>query len=125
MNSSTQTHRRYLRRIALSLLAALILAPAAQARPDPTTGGPVAEQPVAGQADDGFDWADAGIGAGAAAGIVVLAGTAAGAGLRRRSTGRGSGPRVSSREARVPALLGNPRPARAALPTIPRRRAQL
>jgi hypothetical protein len=88
MNSSTQTHRRYRRRITLTLLAALILAPAAQARPDPTTGGPVAEQqPVARQAGDGFDWADAGIGAGAAAGIVVLAGAATGAGLRRRSTG--------------------------------------
>ena len=88
MNSSRQTHRRYLRRIALSLLAALILAPAAQALPDPTTGGPVAEQPVAGQAGDGFDWADAGIGAGAAAGIVVLAGAALGAGFRRRPSAR-------------------------------------
>ena len=78
MNSSTRTHRCSVRRIAFPLLAALILAPAAQARPDATTGASVAEQPpVAVQPSDGFDWADAGIGAGTAAGIVVLAGAAA------------------------------------------------
>ncbi len=84
MNSSTQRHRRYVRRITLTLLAALTLAPAAQARPDPTTGAPVAAQPVAVETGDAFDWADAGIGAGTAAGVVVLVGAAAGAGLRRR-----------------------------------------
>jgi hypothetical protein len=86
VNSSTQTHRRYLRRIILTLLAALALAPPAQARPDPTAGGSVAPQPIVVETGDGFDWADAGIGAGAATGIVVLAGAAAGAILHRRPT---------------------------------------
>jgi hypothetical protein len=83
VNISTQTPRG-VRRIALTLLAALLLAPAAQARLDPTTGASVAGQPVASEVRDGFDWADAGIGAGVAAGIAVLAGAAARAGHRRR-----------------------------------------
>jgi hypothetical protein len=72
VKSSTQTHRRYVRRTLVPVLAALVLASAAQARPDPTTGAPATEQPVAAQASDGFDWVDAGIGAGAAAGLVLL-----------------------------------------------------
>jgi hypothetical protein len=86
VNSSTQRHRRYVRRITLTLLAALTLAPAVQARPDPTTGASVAAEPVVVETRDAFDWADAGIGAGAAGGIVVLAGAAAGAILHRRPT---------------------------------------
>jgi hypothetical protein len=58
--------------------AALLSAPAAQARQDPSTGARVPEQPtVVVEPGDGFDWADAGIGAGVAAGLVLFgAGTA-------------------------------------------------
>jgi hypothetical protein len=123
---STRTGTGHVRRAALPLLAALLLAPAAQARLDATTGTTVARQQAADQGDrawpgidptddahynplmyrpelsqdigpqpiqvvsdpsDGFDWLDAGIGAGVAAGLVVLAGTAVGAGHRRRLNG--------------------------------------
>jgi hypothetical protein len=84
VNISTQTPRG-VRRIALTLLAALLLAPAAQARLDPTTGASVAGQPVASEVRDGFDWADAGIGAAGAASLfgIALAGALS---LRRRSS---------------------------------------
>jgi hypothetical protein len=54
--------------------AALLSAPAAQARQDSSTGARVPEQPsvVVVEAGDGFDWADAGIGAGVAAGLVLF-----------------------------------------------------
>ena len=45
MNISTRTHRRFVRRVAVPLLAALVIAPAAQAWFDPTTGAPMPEQP--------------------------------------------------------------------------------
>jgi len=82
--------RRRRRWIVLALAAAaLSAAPAAGARPD--SGGsdvtppkpPVQEVEVV--TADGFDWTDAGVGAGAAAGIVLLAGaTAVALGHRRR-----------------------------------------
>jgi hypothetical protein len=50
---STKTHRRYLRRVAVPLLAALVFVPtAAQARLDPTPGAPVPEQPPVAAAAD-------------------------------------------------------------------------
>lgn len=74
-----------MRRIAVTVLAALFLAPAAQARPDPTTGAPVSEQPpLSIKASDGFDWADAGIGAATAAGLALVAGAAATVRRQRR-----------------------------------------
>jgi hypothetical protein len=45
VNISTRTNRRYVRRVAVPLLAALVIASAAQARLDPTAGAPVPEQP--------------------------------------------------------------------------------
>jgi hypothetical protein len=54
--------------------AALLSAPAAPARQDPSTGARVPEQPtvVVVEPGGGFDWADAGIGAGVAAGLVLF-----------------------------------------------------
>jgi hypothetical protein len=49
---STQTHRRFMRRVAVPLLAALVFVPAAQARLDPTPGAPVPEQPPVAVAAD-------------------------------------------------------------------------
>jgi len=73
MSPTTKKRRR--RRWAAALAAtALLSAPAAQARPDASTGARVPEEPtvVVVEAGDGFDWADAGIGAGVAAGLVLL-----------------------------------------------------
>jgi hypothetical protein len=52
VNISTQTLRRFVRRVAVPLLAVLVFVPAAQARLDPTTGAPVPEQPPAAVAAD-------------------------------------------------------------------------
>jgi hypothetical protein len=70
---------------AAALAAGLVAAPAAQARLDEGAGTPATPAPtqVVVTADDGFSWADAGIGAGVALGAVVLAGSA-GHSLRRR-----------------------------------------
>ena len=59
--------------------AALLSAPAAQARQDPSTGARVPEEPnvVVVEAGEGFDWADAGIGAGVAASLVLFGAAAA------------------------------------------------
>jgi hypothetical protein len=64
--------RRYW--VAAIATAALLAAPPAQARNDAGTGARVPEEPtvVVVEAGDGFDWADAGIGAGVAAGLVLL-----------------------------------------------------
>ena len=63
------------------LIAAALAAPAASARPagpdTPNTGEPVVIEPappVVQSVDDGFDWASAAIGAGAAGGLVLLIG---------------------------------------------------
>jgi hypothetical protein len=92
MRTRIQIHRRP-RWIALALAtASLATASAADARPDSGTPGVTPPAPPAQEVElvtpDSFDWADAGIGAGAAAGIVVLLGAAAGAGLRRRPSPR-------------------------------------
>ncbi len=74
MKSQTRKRRRRWRWVAVVLAAALLFAPAAQAKPDPTTGARLPDEPtvVVVEAGDGFDWADAGIGAGVAAGLVLL-----------------------------------------------------
>ncbi len=88
MRIQTQMHRRPRRWLAATLAAAfLTAAPAVDARPDPTTGGSVSEERsvVVVEPSGGFDWADAAVGAGAAAGIVLLAGgMASGLSHRRR-----------------------------------------
>jgi hypothetical protein len=83
--------RRRRRWAAAIAAAALLSAPAAQARQDATTGARVPEEPtvVVVEAGDGFDWADAGIGAGVAAGLVLLGAATA---------------KVVRRQRRVPAM---------------------
>jgi hypothetical protein len=78
MRAPTDTRRRRRRFLAAALAAALSLAPTAQARPLPTAGGPAADERsiVVVEANDRFDWADAGIGAGTTAALVLLAGAA-------------------------------------------------
>jgi hypothetical protein len=61
------------------LIAGALAAPAASARPagpdTPSTGEPVVtDPPVVQTVDDGFDWASAAIGAGAAGGLILLIG---------------------------------------------------
>jgi hypothetical protein len=83
MKTSTRIRRRRLW-ITVSLASALVAAPAAQARPDEGGAGAVDRpSPVVSIQSDGFDWADAGIGAGGAAGLALLA-AAATLGLRRQ-----------------------------------------
>ena len=71
--------KRITRLTALALATAAVAAPAASARPlsDPPIDngrGEVIVDPVAPVADDGFDWASAAIGAGAAGGLILLIG---------------------------------------------------
>jgi hypothetical protein len=63
------------------LIVGALAAPAASARPagpdTPSTGEPVVIEPVppvVQSVDDGFDWASAAIGAGAAGGLILLIG---------------------------------------------------
>jgi hypothetical protein len=88
MRIQTQIRRRPRRWLAVMLASAfLAAAPAVEARPDPTTGGSVSEERpvVVVEPGGGFDWADAAVGAGAAAGIALLAGgMASGLSHRRR-----------------------------------------
>ena len=72
---------RITRLAAAGLIAGALAAPAASARPvsDPPIdngSGPVAidPAPVVQSVDDGFDWASAAIGAGAAGGLILLIG---------------------------------------------------
>ena len=74
---------RITRLVTAGLIAGALAAPAASARPvtDPPIdngSGPVfiepAPAPVVSSVDDGFDWASAAIGAGAAGGLVLLLG---------------------------------------------------
>ena len=86
MRTHIQIRRRRRHLLTGALAAALLAAPAAQAAlPTPIWGRPAPEKPpvVVVESDGGFDWADAGIGAGAAAGV-VLVGAAAGVGLSHR-----------------------------------------
>ena len=68
------------------LAGALIAAPAAHGRLDaPTVAPPPTEAPVVVvDPNEGFDWADAGLGAGTAVGIALLGGAAAAVLTRRR-----------------------------------------
>lgn len=92
MRTPIQIRRRRRRLIAVALAAAsLSTAPIAGARPDlddprnplVTPPAPPAQEVEVVTADD-FDWVDAGLGAGTAVGIVLLAGGAAAALTRRR-----------------------------------------
>jgi hypothetical protein len=87
----TERKRRRRRWAAAIATIVLLSGPAAQARPDVTTGARVPEEPkvVVVEAGDGFDWADAGIGAGVAAGLVLLGAVTA---------------KVVRRQRRVPAI---------------------
>ena len=93
MRAPIQIRRRRRRWIAVALAAASLAAPpATQARPDledPRNPSVPPPAPAAQEVDvvtaDSFDWADAGIGAGTAAGVVLLAAAwAAALGHRRR-----------------------------------------
>jgi hypothetical protein len=75
----TSTWKRMRRATLVALASMLLAAPAAQARPDEGGGAGTPKQRSAGSAsNDGFSWGAAGVGAGAAAGVLVIAG---GAGL--------------------------------------------
>ena len=72
---------RITRLVTAVLIAGALAAPAASARPagpdTPNTGEPVVSEPalpVVQSVDDGFDWASAAIGAGAAGGLILLIG---------------------------------------------------
>jgi hypothetical protein len=71
MRTPTPIRRQPRRWVAATLAAAfLTAAPAVDARLDPTTGAYVPEEPAVVVVESGgFDWADAAIGAGAAAGM--------------------------------------------------------
>jgi hypothetical protein len=88
---TTSTGRRLGRALSALLTAVLLAAPSAQARPDledprnPLVPPPApAVQEVDVVTADGFDWADAGIGAGIAAGVALLTGAGVAAALTRR-----------------------------------------
>jgi hypothetical protein len=89
MKTPIQIRRRRRRWIAVALAAAsLSAAPGAGSRPASGEPGLTPPAPPAQEVEvvtaDGFDWADAGIGAGTAAGIALVAGAAAAALTRRR-----------------------------------------
>ncbi len=66
------TSSRYRRVLAVAFASALLSAPAASARPDPAGAGNGSVQPPAQLVTaDTFDWADAGIGAGSAAALLL------------------------------------------------------
>jgi hypothetical protein len=81
-----KTRKRGLRWIAVALASMLLAAPAAHARLDQGEGGtaPSKQAPVTIAVADGFSWVDAGIGAGAALGVVLVAG-GAGRAVRKHS----------------------------------------
>jgi hypothetical protein len=88
MKAPLRIRRRRRRWVALALVAAsLSAASTAGARPASGESGVTPPAPPAQEVEvvtaDGFDWADAGIGAGTAAGLVLLA-AAATAGLAHR-----------------------------------------
>jgi hypothetical protein len=83
--------QRITRLATAGLIAAALTAPAATARPagpdPPSTGEPVVVEPAAPvvqSIDEGFDWASAAIGAGAAGGLVLLVGVAGSTYRQRR-----------------------------------------
>ena len=88
MRTSTQVGRRRGRVLPTVLAATLLAAPAAQAtyqlRPGAETTPPSETPVVVVESGNGFDWGDAGVGAGAAVGITLVGGAAAAALIRRR-----------------------------------------
>jgi hypothetical protein len=91
VRTSTQAERSLGRVLSAVLAGALLAAPAAHGRPDlddprnplvPPPAAPAQEVEVV--TADSFDWADAGIGAGIATGMALLAGAAAATLTRRR-----------------------------------------
>jgi hypothetical protein len=91
MSTWIQTRRRRRRWIAVALAVTSAAVPAADARPDladprnPLVSLPVPPaQEVEVVTTDSFDWADAGVGAGTAAGVVLLAAAAAATVRRQR-----------------------------------------
>ena len=88
MRTSTRVGGRRRRALPAVLAVALLVAPAAPARHQlrPGTGTtPPPETPVVVvESSDGFDWGDAGVGAGTAVGIALASGAAAAALIRRR-----------------------------------------
>lgn len=64
------TSSRYRRVLAVAFTSALLSAPAASARPDPDGAGSV-QPPAQLVTADTFDWADAGIGAGSVAALLL------------------------------------------------------
>ena len=86
MRTSTRVGGRFGRVLPVAIAGALLAAPASQARLDGPTNTPAPTEPpvVVIDPNEGFDWGDAGLGAGAAVGIALLAGAAAAAVTRRR-----------------------------------------
>jgi hypothetical protein len=88
VRTSTRFGRRRSRVLPMVLAATLLVAPAAQARHELRPGAettPPPETPVVVvESGNGFDWGDAGVGAGAAVGIALVGGAAAAAFIRRR-----------------------------------------
>jgi hypothetical protein len=87
MRTSTQVGRRRGRVLPTVLAATLLAAPAAQARHQLRPGAettPPETPVVVVESGNGFDWGDAGVGAGAAVGIALVGGAAAAALIRRR-----------------------------------------
>lgn len=86
MRTSTQVSRRLGRVLPAVLAAGLLAAPAAQARLDAPTVSPAPTEPpvVVVDPNEGFDWGDAGLGAGAAVAIALVGGAAAAVLTRRR-----------------------------------------
>jgi hypothetical protein len=88
MGTSTRVGRRRARVLPTVLAAALLAVPTAQASHQMSPGTettPPSETPVVVvESGDGFDWGDAGVGAGTAIGIALVGGAAAAAFIRRR-----------------------------------------
>lgn len=86
MRISTEVGGRVGRVVPVVVAGALLAAPTAQARLDAPTVSPVATQApvVVVDPNEGFDWGDAGLGAGSAVAIALLGGAAAAVVTRRR-----------------------------------------
>ena len=80
----TSTWKRTRRGVSIALAGMALAAPAAHARPDEGVGaGPLEQRSAQMAGEDDFSWGAAGIGAGAAAGVLVIAG-GAGLAVRKR-----------------------------------------
>ena len=91
----TSTWKRMRKATVVALAGMLLAAPASQARPDEGGGtGTPTQRSVQSSGGDGFSWGAAAIGAGAAAGALVIAGGAGRAGRSwrpREAQGSGTG----------------------------------